>query len=125
MLTHRLRYDAVRHIIDLDLTGIVPTPQIIDEVIDGIIATARPLKRKPHLLVNWKGVQLDLPAAKRYGERLEELAPLLTALVRYGVEDTSTRVQIRSEFIKHKVGMRAHFFATREQALAAIANGEV
>lgn len=121
----RSRYDPVHNVIDLDRTGIVPTPQIVDEVIDDLIATARPLKRKPHLLVNWKGVQLDLEAAKRYGQRLEDLAPLLAGLARHGVEDTTTRMQIRSEFVKHWLGLRAHFFATREDAIAAINSGEI
>jgi hypothetical protein len=116
----RLRYHAADNIIEVDATGVKPTPRIIDSIFDQVIAAARSARSRPYLLTCWAGVELDVDSARRYGVRMEELKPLIVEVVRYEVGG-QTKVQIRSEAIKHKLSAnRTRFFDTRDEALEAI-----
>lgn len=119
-------YDTKEGIIFTDLTGVKATHEIIDEVIEELLALTRPLPTKPWVVVCWKDVQMDQANAEHYGVRVKELMPFLRGVVRYKANDIHTRLFIRSQTVKHRLqGSRTNLYPTKAAALAAIRNGEV
>lgn len=91
-----------------------------------IIEIAKSLPEKVWLVVNWEGIKLNKDQAGDYGSRASAILPYIRGVVRYGLSDNVTRVQVRAETIKHDMNAsRSNIFVTREEALAAIHNGQV
>jgi hypothetical protein len=123
MSAARIHYDPKDNIIDLDVSGVVITPAVVNDVFDRLLRIVRSTYEKPWLITCWAGVELDLESARRYGLRSEELKPLVVGILRYDVPDHS-KVQIRSEMIKHRLTTkRSVFYRTRAEAVAAIRDG--
>lgn len=119
----RIHYDPKENIVDVDVSGVVFSPSVVDEIFDRLLRVVRSAPQKPWVLTCWAGAELDLESAKRYGLRSEELKPLVLATLRYDVPGHS-KVQIRSELIKHRLTTtRSVFYQTRAEALAAIKSG--
>ncbi len=121
----RVSYDARENIIDVDLQSVRATPALVDEVIDKIIAFARPCAKKPYVLTCWQGVEMDAASAQHYGLRMSELKPLIRGVARWGEIAPTTKAQVRGENVKHQFAARTRFYATREEALAACRRGEI
>jgi hypothetical protein len=123
MSAARIHYDPKDNIIDLDVSGVVVSPAVVDDVFDRLLRIVRSTRAKPWIVTCWAGVELDLESAKRFGLRSEEIRPLVIGIVRYDVPDHS-KVQIRSEMIKHRLTTkRSIFYRTRAEAVAAIQDG--
>src|SRR4051794_21232727 len=81
----RIQYDPKENIVDVDVTGVVFSPQVVDEIFDRLIRVVRSARQKPWVLTCWAGAELDLESARRYGLRSEELKPIVLATLRYDV----------------------------------------
>ena len=116
------RYDEVEKVIFVDLTGLkVETAQLVDEVVDEEIALAKTLPAKVFQLVCWKDVTMSPEATQRYGERLPDILKYMRGIVRYDATEVTTRIAIRSMTVTNNMQKaKAHIYASREEALAAI-----
>jgi hypothetical protein len=122
----RLDYNAVDGVIDLDLSGLRATAQDVDAIADAIIAMASGLPKPPYVVACWYGTILDADAARRYAERLTDVARHVRAIVRYQAVDSMIRVLIRTETIKRRLqNSRAFIFDSRQDALRAIRAGTI
>ena len=119
-------YNAIDNVIDVNLAGVEPSAPLVDEVVDEIIAVSRALPERVYVLVCWQGVVLDERVARRYSERLVDLAAHVRAMVRYATTDTSTRATIRAETMKNRVqNSLALIFDSRAAAIEEIRSGAI
>jgi hypothetical protein len=122
---YSVTYDAKLNLVEVDVSGTRPTADFVDQIFDAVIEKARRAPSRPIVMTCWSAVDLGLEAAKRYGERMEQLKPLIQTFVRYGDVEATTKAQLRTESIKHKLFTKVYFYGTRDEALAAIRRGEV
>lgn len=116
------KYDEQENIIHTDISGIVATIPIVDEVIDEVIELAGTLPSKVFMVVCWRKVKMaNASVATHYGNRLPGLLKHIRGIIRYDVSEVASRIVIRSETLKHNVQhSRSHIYATKEEALAAV-----
>ncbi len=114
-------YDAVERVIFTDLSTSIASPEVVDEIINEIIATARLLPHKVFMVVSWRDVPLEMTSAARYSQRLPEVMHHLLGVVRYDVTDTMARIAIRAETVKQNLQKaQSHIYPSKEEALAAV-----
>lgn len=114
-------YDPKEDVIFTDLTGLIGTPQIVDEAMDEIFALARSLPRKVFMVVCWKDVKMDPATSDRYGERLPELLQHVRGVVRYDATEVATRLAIRAKNVKYHIqNAKTHIYPSKDEALAAV-----
>lgn len=120
-------YDEKEDVIFTDITGIASVRSSVDTVIDEVIAIARSLPKRVFIVVCWQDVKMDAVTAQYYGERVADLLKnYVRGIVRYGANDVQTRINIRTETVRHHTqGSRSYLYPTKEEALAALRRGEV
>jgi hypothetical protein len=124
-MNRRISYDPKERVIFVDLTGLVATPQLVDEIVDEEIALAKTLTEKVFMVVCWKDVKMDPASSDRYGERLPELLKHFRGIVRYDASEITTRLAIRAKNMKqHTQNDKTHIYSSREEALAAVRHME-
>ena len=114
-------YDSTEKVISTDLTGLIGTPQIVDEVMDEIIAVAKTLPEKVFMIVCWKDVKMDPVTSEHYGQRLPDLLNYLRGIIRYDATEITTRLAIRAKNIKYQTqNAKTHIYTSKEEALAVV-----
>lgn len=114
-------YDPTEKVISTDLTGLIGTPQIVDEVMDEIIAVAKTLPEKVFMIVCWKDVKMDPVTSEHYGQRLPDLLNYLRGIIRYDATEITTRLAIRAKNIKYQTqNAKTHIYTSKEEALAVV-----
>lgn len=120
------RYDAKENVIFTDLSGLVSGPEVVDSVIDEVIAIAGSLREKVFVVVSWQDAKMEPSLAEHYGQRVQELLNYVRGIVRYAATDIHTRIAIRTQTVKHNFqSSRSHIYSSKEEALSAIRNGEI
>lgn len=114
-------FDIKEGVIFTDLTGLVGTPEIVDGVMDEVIALAKTLPRKVYMVVCWKDVKMDPATSEQYGKRLPELLENVRGVVRYDATEVTTRLAIRAKNVRYNIqNAKTHIYSSKEEALAAV-----
>jgi hypothetical protein len=126
-MTDRITLLEAENIIHVDAHGIEGTIAEVDEIIGTVERLAVLRKEKPYVVTNWSGSSIQASAVEHYKQHIRKLVPLVRAIVRYGVTESSSRVLVRTTAVLTGGGPSAasNIFETKEQAFAAIRAGRV
>lgn len=117
-------YDKQENVIFLELAYYDAHPS--ENPLNDIILLSNTLPQKAYLVVNGTGVKHNPEGLEAFAKALAVLLSYVKRVVRYGFNDTHTRIKLRTEVIKQDFqNSKPNIFDTREQALAAIREGSI
>lgn len=120
-LTHRVKYNSVEDIVEVDLSELTLSTEILDNFLFHLNSAAEKLDHKTYGLICWQHTKLPADLADYYGDISAKALKNYLAFVRYGVDDVVANATVRSQVVRRGVqGSRSHIYPTKEAALETI-----
>lgn len=120
-LSSRVHYNVADDLVELDLSNLTLTTEILDNFLYQLTKAAQNLDHQTYGLINWQNTKLPIELADYYGNISATALTHYLAFVRYGVDDVIANATVRSQVVRRGVqGSRSHIYPTREAALHAI-----
>jgi hypothetical protein len=118
---------AKENVIHVDAHGLDASPSDIDIIMGTVERIAASCASKPYVVTNWSGTSLSSGALERYKAHIQSLVPLIRAVLRYGMDNSISRVLVKTTAAQVGGGKNAgsNIFATKDEVFAAIREGRV
>ena len=120
-MQERVNYDPDEDVVWIDLSNLILTGEVIDNVVATVLALTTTIPHKVYALISWHNTHVPFELAAYYGEQSAKVAPHFLGLLRYAVSDPYANVTIRTQTIRnHVAGANANIYISKEAALDAV-----